>query len=162
MAEQEKKLRGLLQDFNHGMLVTVSKDGQLNARPMVLADVESDNDVFFITNVDSAKVDELEGDSRVCVTCQSGNRFVALTGMATIEQDPSKIDACWKESWKVWFPEGKSSPDLRLIHVVSLAGEYWDNSGLQGVKYLLKAGKAYAAGEKPSLDDEMHAKVRLT
>lgn len=69
----------------------------------------------------------------------------------------------WKESWKVWFPGGKNDPGLILISVQSSAGEYWDNSGFSGIKYLIQAGKAYLTGTRPDVsnDKEIHAKVTL-
>jgi hypothetical protein len=51
-------------------------------------------------------------------------------------------------------PAQESDPD---------AGEYWDNSGTSGVKYLIEAGKAYLSGEKPDVatDSKIHGKVKL-
>jgi len=40
-------------------------------------------------------------------------------------------------------------------------GEYWDNAGTQGVKYVLEAVKAYAKGETPNVDAKQNAKVGL-
>ncbi|MBA3480646.1 MAG: hypothetical protein H0T51_02420 [Pirellulales bacterium] len=43
------------------------------------------------------------------------------------------------------------------------SGEYWDNSGLSGVKYFIEAGKAYLSGTKPDVagDPRIHGKVNL-
>ena len=128
---------------------------------MAIAEIESDDNIWFITSAESGMVDEIKGDSRVCVACQSGNRFVSLSGTATVGRDQARINDLWRESWRVWFPDGEASPEIRLIRVTSTEGEYWDHSRLQAVKYLYEAGKAYAVGEKPTIDDGMHAKVDL-
>jgi hypothetical protein len=43
------------------------------------------------------------------------------------------------------------------------AGEYWDNSGTSGVKYLVEAGKALRTGTRPDVDRDpkVHGKVEL-
>jgi hypothetical protein len=65
--------------------------------------------------------------------------------------------------WKVWFPGGKDDPNLLLLRVDGKEGEYWDNSGLSGVKYVLEAGKALLTGSRPNVvgDPKIHAKVNL-
>ncbi len=41
-------------------------------------------------------------------------------------------------------------------------GEYWDNAGAQGLKFVFEAAKAYVKGETPKEEDQkQHAKVDL-
>lgn len=161
MTDKESKFHKLLEDFDNAMLITVAADGQMHARPMAIAEIESDENIWFVTSAESGKLDEIKGDARVCVACQSGNRFLSLSGTATVSRDQGKINEVWNEAWRVWFPEGNASPEIRLIRVTSTQGEYWDRSRLQGVKYLYEAGKGYASGQTPTIDEEMHAKVDL-
>ena len=71
------------------------------------------------------------------------------------------IRRMWKEPWKVWFPGGAEDPEVTLIQVTPAAGEYWDNAGTEGLKYLVKAGVAYLSGQRPELGDDVNAKVAL-
>jgi general stress protein 26 len=130
---------------------------------MALAEVEPDGTLWFATGRHSGKVDELTGDSHVAVTMQSSTKFVSLSGTATEVDDRQRIARLWKVEWKVWFPGGKDDPELVLLRVNGTRGEYWDNSGTSGLKYLIEAGKALVTGTKPDVGDDpkVHAKVDL-
>ena len=52
-------------------------------------------------------------------------------------------------------------PSIALLKLDAEQGEYWDNAGVQGLKYAFEAIKAYAKGETPAADDRQHAKVDL-
>jgi general stress protein 26 len=78
-----------------------------------------------------------------------------------VVRDPALIDRLWKEAWKVWFPRGKSDPSIALLRFDAERGEFWDNSGLQGLSYVFEAAKAYVRGERPHVDPDQHGQVRL-
>lgn len=63
----------------------------------------------------------------------------------------------------MWFPGGKDDLNLVLLRVNGTAGEYWDNSGTSGLKYLIEAGSALITGSRPDVgeDPEVHGKVGL-
>ncbi len=159
----DAKLRDLLDEFGVAMLVTRTADGSLRARPMALALAEPDGTLWFATDRHSGKVDELESDGRVAVTMQSKGKFVSLSGTARTVDDRGKVAELWKAEWRVWFPGGKDDPNIVLLKVDGSAGEYWDNSGTSGVKYLIAAGKALLTGERPAVghDPNVHGKVAL-
>ena len=160
--DKKKHFTELLADFRTAMLVTRSADGGLHARPLALAETHDDGRVYFATSVESPKVEEMRADERVAVTLQDSKRYVSLSGTAEITRDRALIDRLWSESWKIWFPEGKTDPAIAIVTVVPDSGEYWDQSGVTGVKYLFEAVKAYATGTKPkSGGDGLNAKVQL-
>lgn len=159
----ENKLRELLEEFGLAMLVTRTGSGELRGRPMALAEVEPDGTLWFATDRHAAKVDELAHDNHVVVTMQSRTKFVSLSGTAGTVEDREKVSQLWKAEWKVWFPGGKDDPNIVLLRVAGQTGEYWDNSGTSGVKYLIEAGRALVTGERPDVghDPKVHAKVAL-
>lgn len=159
----EVKLRELLEEFGVAMLVTRTPDGELRGRPMAVAEVEPDGDLWFASDRHSGKVDELAGDAHVVVTFQSGRKFVSLSGTAATVEDRAKAARLWKAEWSVWFPGGKDDPNMVLLKVRATAGEYWDNTGTSGLKYLIAAGKALVTGTRPAVGDDpkVHAKVEL-
>lgn len=162
--EQKKKhLHELIADFSTGMLVTRAPDGHLHARPLALASAQHDGNVYFSTSIEAPKVVELDADERVAVTFQDDKRYVSLAGTARTTRDRVLIDRLWSEAWKVWFPKGKDDPTLAIITVTPDTGEYWDQTGLAGVRYLFRSLEAYATGTKPSdgTDDRQNAKVPL-
>lgn len=159
--DTNERLSDLINDFSTAMLVTDSGNGAMRGRPMRMANIETDGDLWFVTDGDSAKIEEIEKHPQVAVIFQGGSKFVSLSGKATVTREQSKINELWSEAWKVWFPEGKEDPNLMLLHVEAEQGEYWDNSGLRGLTYAFKAGQAYLQGERPEVGADINAKVDL-
>jgi general stress protein 26 len=157
----EDKMHELLREFDSAMLVTRTSDGQLRSRPMMLADVDLDGSLWFMTGVRSGKIDELEEDHHVNIAMQQSRKYVSISGQAQVVDDRNKIEELWNEAWKIWFPGGKEDPNLVLLKVKGEMGEYWDNSGTSGVRYLIEAGKAYLRGTRPDVegDPKVHGKV---
>ena len=162
-AAPDDKLRELLDDFSAAMLVTRRPDGALRSRPMAVADLDADGTLWFLTQDDSGKIDEINTDHHVNVAMQSSLKFVSISGKAALVKDRRKVEELWNEGWKVWFPGGKDDPHLVLLKVQGEAGEYWDNSGTSGIKYLIEAGKAYLSGTRPDVDGDpkIHGKVAM-
>jgi general stress protein 26 len=152
----------LLHEFDTATVITRGRTGELHGRPMAVADV-SDGTLWFITNVDSTKVLEVREDSRAMISLQSARQFVTMNGHIELVADRSKIDQLWKEPYRIWF-SGQDHPELVLLRFTPFDAEYWDNSGVHGVKHAFEAAKAYLKGQKinPSeYDPEAHARLNL-
>jgi len=158
--DTQKHLYDIIKDFRTAMLVTRSGDG-IHARPMHVAELKPDADAYSVAKIESPKVNEIESDPRVLITFQSGSEFAAIEGTASVVRDRALIDRMWSDAWKVWFPKGKDDPSICLLKVAATEGEYWDNSGLEGFKYLFEGVKAIFKGRTPQVDQSQHAKVRL-
>jgi general stress protein 26 len=159
--EKHGNLFKIIEDFDAAMFTTMGKRNGLHARPMAVAKLNRDGAVYFLTDADSAKVDEIEANSKVNVTFQSGSQFAAISGRAEIIDNRSLIARVWKDTYKTWFPGGQDDPKLRLIRVEPETAEYWDNAGAQGIKYALEAIRAFASGDRPQTDAKQHAKVKM-
>ena len=158
---QREKLMGILKSFRNAMLVTQAQDKTLHSRPMALLQVEDSGDCWFISGIASGKIEEIEQNPLVNVSLQDDRKFLALSGRATISRDRQKLDELWSETLKVWFPKGKEDPNIALIRVTPSEGEYWDNDGLEGIKYVIESVKAYVTGTTPELDSSQHGAVAL-
>jgi general stress protein 26 len=156
-----EKLMELLKSFRNAMLVTQTTDKALRARPMALLKIELTGELWFITSFDSGKVHEIQDNPDVNVSLQDDRKFLSITGRATIVRDRKKIDELWTEEAKVYFPKGKEDPHIALIHVIPSEGEYWDNEGINGLKFMLEAAKAYVTGTTPSVDKDQHGVVKM-
>ncbi|HEX4475613.1 MAG TPA: pyridoxamine 5'-phosphate oxidase family protein, partial [Polyangiaceae bacterium] len=150
--------------FSTAMLVTHGKDGSLRARPMSLASVQDDGDLWFATGVMSSKTDELLVDSRVVVVLENSTRHVSISGDAEVVISPEKANALWSETWRPWFPAGPHDPELCLIHVRTREAEYWDMGGIRGIRYLFDAVKHVVQGERmgDDADPDQHSTIPLT
>ena len=155
---------GVLRRFDTAMLVTHDHEGGLRSRPMALADIEDDGTTWFVTAAHTAKTDELQPHAAVNVAFQSGMSFASLTGDAELLKDDAKARKLWQEPWRVWFPDGPEESDLVLIRIQPSVGEYWDQRGAKGLRYVWEAAKAYARGERLGDNDDSprgHGKVDL-
>jgi len=161
-AAKQERLYDVIKDFDNALLVTSATGGRNHARPMQIAEIREDGDIFFATSTESPKIAEIAANADVVVTFQSSRQFAALYGRAEVVKDRNLIDRLWSDAWKIWFPKGKTDPTLCLIRVAGSEGEYWDNAGVQGIKYAFRAAKAYMQGETPAQDEKQNAKVRLS
>lgn len=162
MTQPKQKFRELLTDFKNAMLVTRSDDGGIRARPMHVADVEKDGDLWFVTSRNSGMADEISGDTEAAVTFQGDHKFISVSGLATLVEDRERVRQLWTESMRPWFPDGPNDMDVVAIQFVASEAEYWDSSGFKGVRYLFEALRAMLKGEQASIHDpEYHSNVSL-
>lgn len=158
----KKQFREILDKFDTAMLVTSASGGELRARPMFIADKKDSGELWFMTAMDTEKVDEILQDAHAAVTMQSSSRYLAISGQATVIRDQQLIDKLWKPIMRAWFRD-KSDPSVALIRFLPDQAEYWDESGMRGIKYMLKAAKAAVTGGNMDPDDldEQHGRVHL-
>lgn len=160
-AHPSERLHDILEDFDCALLVTHTTEGGLHARPMAVAELREDGDLYFISNADSPKIAEIEHEAQVCVTFQSSAQFAAIYGTARIDNDRALIERVWSPAWQVWFPRGKDDPAICVIRVSAHHAEYWDNAGMQGVKYAWEAAKSLMQSRTPQTDAKQHGRVKL-
>ena len=160
--DKKQHLISLVKDFDTGMLTTRNAQGMLHARPMSLAEVDDDGRIYFSSAIDSPKVQDIGKDPQASVSFQGSARWVSLSGKLTVSWDRALIDRLWREGWKLWFPEGKDDPNLCILIFDPIEGEYWDNTGARGIRFVIEAAKAYLQGHAvdTSKIDE-NAKVKL-
>ncbi|HKU43919.1 MAG TPA: pyridoxamine 5'-phosphate oxidase family protein [Polyangiales bacterium] len=161
----EQNFFEILKGFDTAMLVTHGSTAGLHARPMAIARAEDDGSIWFITGGDTPKVFELEKDSTILAVMQGEKKSLSVGGRAELSRDRDKIHELWKEAFRAWF-KGKDDPNIVLIKMTPVEAEYWDNSGLSGLKFALKFAAAYVTGKAMShtgedADVDEHAKVRL-
>jgi general stress protein 26 len=158
----KQQFREILDKFDTAMLVTSTSDGSLRARPMFIAQKEKDGELWFITSMETEKVDEILEDAHAAVTMQSPSRYMAISGHATVVRNRQLVDKLWKPILRAWF-ENKNDANVALIRFLPEEAEYWDESGMRGVKYMLKAVKAAVTGGnlEPEDLDEQHGRVQL-
>lgn len=158
----QRRLDELIDGFDTAMLVTVSLEGKLRARPMAIADHRSAGALYFASRAEDRKLEELLETPRVAVTMQDRDCYLSITGWARLETDLLLADELWSPSMRLWFPEGPRDRQLTLIIVEPQFAEFWDRRGLNRLEFLWEAGKALLRGEKAP-DDELagHEKVRF-
>jgi general stress protein 26 len=155
--DQIEKIHQLLGYFDTAMLITHNEQGQPHARPMTLACVDANCDLWFFTGKDSVTAHEIAIDPKALVVCQDEHgRYLSLIGAAQLSSDPEKIHELWDESYSRWFSKGMDDPNLLLICVRTESAEYWDHVGAKGIKYVIEAARAYAHGSQPHFEKTGH------
>lgn len=121
-----EQLYELIEDIEIAMLTTRRADGRLVSRPMATQDREPIADLWYVTDIESEKIDELEHDPNVNLAFyDDGSReWVSVSGTANLSTDREKIRELYEPDWKAYFGEiddvrdgGPDDPRLALILV---------------------------------------------
>ena len=130
-ADRQKAIRALgdmIRDIKFAMLTTVARDGRLRSRPMATVETTFDGDLWFFTDLNSPKVEEIDAHPQVNVSYAAPDRqsYVSVSGTATHIADRQKLEIFWNPIYKVWFPQGLDDPHLGLLKIAVEEAEYWD------------------------------------
>lgn len=148
--EDAAKLETMIKDIGVAMIVTRSADGSLHSRPMACPQHGFDGDLWFFTADDSGKAHEIEADHEVNVSFSEpkNERYVSVSGRASIVRDAARARAMWNPLLKGWFPGGAEDPRLVLLRVQIEHAEYWDAKGSKMLVFFSLA-RAAATGTAP-------------
>ena len=157
--QRTDKLIELIKDIRIAMLTTALPDGTLRSRPMATQQADSDGDLWFFTQANVAKADEIRDNPHVNVSYSSprDGRFVSVTGTATLVRDRRKVEELWDQLYEAWYPQGLQDPDLALLNVQVERAEYWDAASgtmaeIAGLLSLPGEDGTSAAGENEKID----------
>jgi general stress protein 26 len=135
-ASTEKKLDELyrlIDGIEIAMFTTRRRDGELVSRPMATQERVSGADLWFVTDISSHKLDDLETDPHVNLAYYNAKsrEWVSVAGSAVVTQDRNLIHELYKPDWKAWFGEqegdrdgGPNDPRLALVLVEAHSVEY--------------------------------------
>lgn len=120
------ELYELIEDMEIALMTTRRPDGALVTRPMATQEHNCHADLWFVTNIETDKVDELRSDPNVSVGYynNSTREWVSVSGTAVLSQDRARIHALYEPDWKAYFGDeggnrdgGPDDPRLALIFV---------------------------------------------
>jgi len=115
-----KAAREIMTDAGTCALITLDKDGNPRARTMDPFLPEDDFTVWFGTNSNSRKVDQIKNDARVTLYYFDNETqgYVVISGTAQLVNDPSEKENYWKKEWEAFYPN--KSDNYLLIKVSPL------------------------------------------
>jgi len=137
-SEAAKKLKELVEEIDICLFCTDLQNMEgLTARPMSSQKVDEEGNIWFFSDKNSDKNQEIAADSKVQLfySDPSKSSFVVVTGEAQIVFDRQKTEEYWGALLKTWFKEGKDDPNLSLIKVSPTKAYYWDVAGNQMVNF---------------------------
>lgn len=139
MTNSEKKLKeldDLIAGIETAMFTTRRPDGHLVSRPMATQKRISESDLWFVTNTDTHKIDEIHLDPNVNCSYYNNksHEWVSVSGVARVSRDKHRIKSLYKSEWKAWFPDeggkrtgGPDDPRIALIFVDADSVTYMKN-----------------------------------
>lgn len=160
----EHTLWTLIKDIKFGMLTHRHADGHLHSTPLTTQNKADDEGtaLYFFISRQSEIATCIARDSNVNVAYAhpGDDRYVSVSGHATIVEDQTKKDYLFTSFAKAWFPGGATDPDLALLHVNIGHAEYWDVKESKMMQ-LAKMAQAAITGEPPAKMGE-HKELNLS
>jgi general stress protein 26 len=155
--EAQDRIWDLAESIRICMFVTWDGERQ-RARPLAAMPAKDEQAVYFLTDVNGLKDDQIERFPIVTLAFADtgGNKYVSITGHATVSNDRAKIKELWSAPNKAWW-DSPEDPTIRLITVRPDDAELWDSPGT--VVSTVKMLAAAVTGAKPDMG--VNEKVRL-
>jgi general stress protein 26 len=161
----EKKLDelyGLIEKMHIAMLTTRRADGMLVTRPMATQKRDPMADLWFVTDVETHKIEEIEQDPHVSIGYldHGSMEWVSVSGIATISQDREKIRELYEPDWRAWFGDeggekdgGPDDPRLALIKVDAQSAIYMKAKHSKP-RMLFEVARGIVTGKEPDVGRE--------
>ena len=156
-----KDLYDLIEGIEIAMMTTRRPDGRLVSRPMATQEHEEDVDLWFATNIESHKMDELEFDPHVNIAYYDADSYewVSVSGTARISTDRERIRELWQPDWRAWFGKideerdgGPDDPRLALILVDTDSVTYMRKTKPKPL-VLFEVAKGMITGKEPDVGE---------
>src|ERR1700738_4624695 len=129
MSEQDNidRVCDIIEKGGVGMLTTQFAGG-LRARPIEARPDRDAGLIFFVTDVHSAKEDEIETapDVGLVFIDPKDKAYLSITGRARVMRDAAKTKVLWRKTDELWWPGGPTDSDVCLFRIGPLRAELWD------------------------------------
>lgn len=149
------QLGKLIEEIPVAMFCNLDAEGTLVSRPMSPLEMDVNGALWFFTDVNSSKVEQLR---KVNLSFADPARasYVSLAGHGELETDQAHIQQLWSPFMKPWFPDGPDSANLALLKFVPESAEYWDAPHSKMVRMAamaasVVAGKPVGVGDHDTL-----------
>ena len=156
----EKKLDELyelIDGIDIAMFTTRRADGHLVSRPMQTQEHTTGVDLWFMTNIEAHKLDDLMTDPHVNIAYydSSSREWVSVAGLASVSTDRELVRELYKPDWKAWLGDeggnrdgSANDPRIALILVDAESVTYMKVTKPRPV-VLFEVAKAMVTGEPP-------------
>lgn len=161
----EKKLDDLyhlIDGIETAMVTTRRADGHLVSRAMQTQRRTTGTDLWFMTNAESEKFEEIALDPHVNVSYYKDRtrEWVSVSGRATLSRDRDLIDSLYKPDWKIWLGDtgdgkrdgGHHDPRIALI-LVEAFNVVYSKADRATPMVLFQMVKSMITGEPPKVAD---------
>jgi general stress protein 26 len=162
LTKQLENLYDLIEGIEIAMFTTRRPDGHLVSRPMATQTQAEGSDIWFVTDIESHKLDELEFDPHVNLAYYRDRtrEWVSVSGTATVSRDRRAIHELYRRDWKAWFGDeggerdgGPDDPRLALI-LVDVESVTYLKVDKPKPLVLFEVAKGMVTGTPPKLGEE--------
>jgi general stress protein 26 len=159
--EKLDDLYKIIGDIKIAMLTTRRRDGMLVTRPMATQKRHPVADFWFVTDVETEKVEELAADPNVSLAYYNSKswEWVSVSGRVTIIRDRRIIEGLYQPDWKAWFEDeggerdgGPGDPRFALLAVQAQSIIYGKQNKPKPL-VLLEVAKGIITGKQPDVQD---------
>jgi len=156
------ELYELIDKMEIALLTTRRPDGMLVTRPMATQKYEAIADLWFVTSIETHKIEEIEAEPNVSIGYldRGSMEWVSVSGRATITQDRVKIKELYQPDWRAWFEDeggdkdgGPNDPRLALILVEAESVVYMKAKHSKP-RTLFEIAKGIVTGRQPDIGRE--------
>ena len=107
-------------------MLTTQFAGGLRARPIEARPDRDAGLIFFVTDVHSAKEDEIEAapDVGLVFIDPKDKAYLSITGRARVMRDAAKTKVFWRKTDEFWWPGGPTDSDVCLLRIEPLTAEF--------------------------------------
>ena len=155
------ELYALIDGIEIAMFTTRRPDGSLVSRPMATQTQAEGTDLWFVTDRESHKLDELEQDPNVNLAYYRGGtrEWVSVSGTAQVSNDRRAIADLYRADWKMWFNDeggdrsgGPDDPRIALI-LVEVESVTYMKAGKPKPVVLFELAKGFVTGTRPDIGE---------
>ena len=147
------RIWALINDIPVAMVVTHKDQGQhMRARPMAMRPARDEGAIYFLTDVDAPKADEIRRDETICLALadNKSQKYVSIAGYAEIIDDRDRVKEIWSTYDKAFWSD-KNDPRIRILRVTPRSAEFWEGAG--AVASAVKLVAAIASGERMNIGE---------
>ncbi len=160
----EKKLDdlyALIDGIEVAQFTTRRPDGHLVSRPMQVQRRTSGSDLWFMTNGESHKLEELATDPHVnCAFYKDRTReWVSVSGTAVISRDKRLIHDLYQADWRAWLGDeggerdgGPDDPRITLV-LIDAHSVIYSKKDRPAPVQLFEVAKGIVTGSTPKMSD---------
>ena len=160
----EKKLDdlyALIDGIEVCQFTTRRADGHLVSRPMQVQRRAAGTDLYFMTNGESHKLEELAHDGHVNCAFYNGRtrEWVSVSGTAVLSRDKALIRDLYQADWRAWLGDeggerdgGPDDPRITIVLIEAHSVIYSKSDRPQAMQ-LFSLAKGIVTGTPPKMSD---------
>ena len=143
-------------------MLTTRFAGGPRSRPLEARPDRKSGRVLFVTDIHSAKRDEVSRwpDIGLVFVAAADKAYLSITGRAQVVDDPELRGAAWRKNDAVWWPGGPNDPDVCVLVCELATAELWDGPSSAAV-VAYDFARARVTDTKPDLGENRKMQVHM-